>query len=356
MLRFLLTTLAVAACTATLYAPDRRGSVLRPAAIFPSVKAKSKALEPKPPAFLRGAYVASGLATTAAWTHVVITTIRSNQPVGMMMPSYQHGLFARTGALAAVPVVASCFATLASASKDSWEQLGSPACRRINLALVAAGVGSALWVGFAPTITQIPGTNPPASHQAYAGATRTALIGAYGSAAALSAAVWARSLPEDVRNNPLLWPGRVADGVAKSLVSLAPASVDNPVNVKYSVLTTSFLLFTALQLGSHPLSVIPSWTGRRLARAFPAWTLLAAVNSYNLKEAVENGRLFADSTYRTLSNGLAGFGGIYLVAKAGAVFLDPTFPESYHAVKMVPTWAAASALLIGFTLRSDKVD
>ena len=158
-----------------------------------------------PPALLRAAYAAQGLATSAAWTTVVWTTIRSNQPLGAVMPSATHAVFARTGALAAVPVIASCYAVLASASKTSWEELGSPVCRRLNLALVASGVGSALWVGFAPILTRIPGPIPFSvnqfgqvlgAHQAYRGATRAALIGAYGSAAALSAGVWARTLPE----------------------------------------------------------------------------------------------------------------------------------------------------------------
>jgi hypothetical protein len=285
---------------------------------------------------------------------IVLTTIRSNQPLGMMMPTFQHGLFARIGALSAAPLIISSFATLRSASNDSWEQLSSPTCRRHNLALVAAGVSSALWVGFAPILTKIPGTEPLVSHQAYSGAMRAALIGAYGSAATLSAAVWARSLPEDVRKNPLSWPGRVADGVAKSLVSLAPASKDDPVNVKYALLASGFLFFTGLQLVStHPTSVIPSWTGRRLARAFPAWTLLAAVTSYDLKEAAESGKLLAESSYRTLSNGLKGFGTLYLGAKVGAVFLDSTWPQSYHAVAMVPGWAAAAIVFVGLTLRPD---
>jgi len=272
----------------------------------------------------------------------------------MMMPTFQHGLFARTGVIAAVPLIVSCFATLASSSKESWEQLASPTCRRLNLGLAVSGLASALWVGFAPILTQIPGTVPLVSHQAYSGVMRAALIAGYGSGAALSAAVWARALPEDVRNDPFLWPGRVVDGVAKSLVSLAPACLDDPVNVKYSLLTTSFLLFTALQLGSHPLSVVPSWTGRRLARAFPAWTLLASVCSFSLKEAAENGRLLVDPAYRTLSNGLTGFGSLYLAARLGAVCFDPSFPAAYHAVKLVPAWQALAAVMIGLTLRSDK--
>jgi hypothetical protein len=115
------------------------------------------------------------------------------------------------------------------------------------------------------------------------------------------------------------------------------------------------LFFTGLQLvGQHPTTVIPSWTARRLARAFPAWTLLAAVTSYDLKEAAENGRLLADSSYRTLSKGVKGFGAIYLGARFGAVFLDPSWPASYHAVTQVPGWAAAAILMMGLTLRSDK--
>lgn len=308
----------------------------------------------KPPALLQWAYKACGLATTAAWSTIVYTTIRSNQPLGAMMPTVQHGLFARIGALSAAPLILSSFATLVSASKESWEELGSPTCARQNLALVVAGVGGALWTGFAPLLTKIPGSNPLVSHQAYAGAMRAGLIGCYGSAAALSAAVWVRSLPRDVRNNPLAWPGRVTDGVAKSLVSLAPKSRDDPVNVKYSLLTSFFLVFTGLQLGSHPLSVIPSWTGRRLARHFPVWTLLGAVTSYTLKEAAESGKLYTDATYRNLSNGLKGFGTLYLGAKVGAVFLDPSFPEAYHAVIMVPGWATAAIIMVGLTLRSDK--
>ena len=64
--------------------------------------------------------------------------------------------------------------------------------------------------------------------------------------------------PEQVRSKPLAWPGRVADGVAKSLVSLAPKNRDDPVNVKYALLCASFLLFTAtpaLASPAFPISV-----------------------------------------------------------------------------------------------------
>ena len=49
----------------------------------------------EPPKLLKWAYAAAGAATTAAWSTMVYTTIRSNQPPGAMMPSPQHGVFAR---------------------------------------------------------------------------------------------------------------------------------------------------------------------------------------------------------------------------------------------------------------------
>ncbi len=363
-MRKLLVTLAVAASCASIQAPDRR--LLARRAIAPSVTSGSATddlvastkppVADKPSGLLQVAYSACGLATSAAWTTVVLTTIRSNQPVGAMMPSFQHGLFARMSVLSAVPLIGSCYATLASASKESWAELGSPTCRRLNLALVTAGVGSALWVGFAPIITRIPGTDPVLSHQAYTGATRAALIGAYGSAAVLSAAVWARSLPEDVRARPLAWPGRVADGVAQTMVSLAPLSSADPVAVKYSLLASSFVVFAAIGFGPFPLAVVPSWTGRRCSRAFPAWMLLAAASSFSLKEAREAGARLRDGRYRMLSSGLTGFGALYLAAKVGAVGLDPSFPVHYKIVTQVIGFQALAALMLSLTLRPDGAD
>jgi len=307
---------------------------------------------------VRAAYCLAGVATTSAWTTVVWTTIRSNQPLGAMMPSVEHGVFARLGALSAVPLIASCFGVLASA--DTWETMRTDTCRRLNLALVGAGTGSALWVGFAPIVTAIPGLKkvsgagvaphlqgrPLNSHAAFRGMTRAALIASYASAAALGAAVWASSLPEEVRRKPWTWPGRIADGICKSLVSLGPRDTNDATNVKYAVLSSSFLLMTALQLHQFPTAVIPSWTGRRCSRAFPAWTLLAAVSAFNLKEARESGQAFADSTCRSLSNGLTGFGATYLLARVGAVFLDPSFPGHYGLVKQVPACCTAHTVYV----------
>lgn len=69
------------ASTGAIRAPDRRQLVRR--AIKPNVKddlVAGKALEPKPPGVLQFAYGATGLATTAAWTHVVVDRQSSQEP------------------------------------------------------------------------------------------------------------------------------------------------------------------------------------------------------------------------------------------------------------------------------------
>ena len=308
---------------------------------------------------LRWAYAATGVATTAAWSTMVYTTIRSNQPPGAMMPCWQHGVFARIGAMSAAGLIGGCFASLSvTASRAaSWEDLGTnKSCRRHNLALVTTGVASSLWVRFAEQITKIPGTAQPlASHQVYSAAMQAKLIACYGSAAVLGAAVWARSLPEDVRCRPITWPRRVVDGVSRSLLSIGPSSIDDPVQVKYSLLTSSFLIFTAMQtVCNMPIAVIPSWTSRRLSRAFPIYTFLGAVTSLDLKEAAEDGRILLDDNYRALSKGVKSFGGLYLGARAGAMLLDPSFPKHFGMVNQVPGLAAAAIVMVALTLRSDK--
>jgi len=305
--------------------------------------------------FLQWAYGACGVATTAAWSTAVYTTVRSNQPPGAMMPCWQHQFFARLGGMSAAPLLLAGFGVLACSAAqatESWDPLGTPTCRRHNLALATTGVGGALWTYFAETITKIPGTGT--SHQVYTGALKWGLMGCYGSGAALTAAIWARSLPDDVRCHPLQWPGRIADGVSKSLVSLAPANTNDPVNVKYALLATSFLVFTGMQtLCNMPVAVMPSWLSRRISRKFALMTLLGATTSFDLKEAAESGKLLVESNYRTLSHGLTAFGGLYFAARSGVLF-DPSFPKHFGVVNQVPGLAVACALLVALTLRSDK--
>jgi len=304
---------------------------------------------------LSNAYKACGAATIAAWSTIVYTTIRSNQPQGVMVPCWQHPNANRLCVIGALPFIYGAFKTLADSAStaETWDDLATPTCRRHNLALATSCAGSAFWVQFAETFTKIPESG--LSHQSYQGLRKAGLMGAYGSAALLSAAVWARSLPDDVRNNPLSWPGRVADGVASSLCRLLPADANDPVNVKYSVLTATLLAYTAIPLlCPHPYTAAFTATGRRLSRAFPAWSLLAATTCFDLKEAAEEKTLLVDEKYRGLSNGIKGFGAIYMASKAFVVFGDPSFPEHYKAITQTPGLAGIAIPLMACSLRSDE--
>jgi len=360
----MLTPIVVGVRRATMNSSQQRYAT-KPDLIQPSVTSVSRGgtaiCDSKPPVkLLQWAYAAAGMATTAGWGTMAYTTIRDNQPAGAMMPCWQHPLFARIGAMSAASLILGSFASLAAtcceSDAESWEELGdsSPSFRRQNLALATTGVASSLWVRFADVVTKIPGTNPVASHQSYSGIMQSRLIGAYGSAGLLGALVWARCLPEDSRN-PLTWPKRIGDGVSKAIVSIAPKDVNDPVQVKYALITTSMLIFTGMQtVCNMPVSVIPSWTSRRLSRAFPIYTFLGAVTAFDLKEATENGRILVDKNYRYLSSGIKGFGALYLGARAGAICFDPSFPEHFGMVNQVPGLAVAAMLMVGLTLRSDE--
>ena len=91
----LLTLVTLAAAGTAIHAPEGSRFTMqrRRAKETELVAAKTQS---KPPPFLRPAYAAVGLATTAAWSTVVLTTIASNQPLGALMPSVQHCVFARS--------------------------------------------------------------------------------------------------------------------------------------------------------------------------------------------------------------------------------------------------------------------
>jgi hypothetical protein len=77
------------------------------------------------------------------------------------------------------------------------------------------------------------------------------------------------------------------------------------------------------------------------------------VTTLDLKEATENGRILIDNKFRCLSNGVKGFGALYLAAKCG-IFVDPSFPEHFKVVTQVPGLVAAAVAMVALTLRSDE--
>ena len=69
-------------------------------------------------------------------------------------------------------------------------------------------------------------------------------------------------------------------------------------------------------LVSFPMATVPSILGRRLGRAACAWTFLAGVAAYVLKDATQRGRIHSGNTFRYLRWGLIGSSGSHLLLVA----------------------------------------
>jgi len=86
---------------------------------------------------------------------------------------------------------------------------------------------------------------------------------------------------------------------------------------EYAFACVLFLVFAALpMLVSFPMATVPSILGKRLSRAAAAWTFLAAVSAYVLKDATQRGRIHSGTTFRYLRYGLIGSSGLHLLLVA----------------------------------------
>lgn len=83
---------------------------------------------------------------------------------------------------------------------------------------------------------------------------------------------------------------------------------------EYAIASALFLWFAVMpNLVGFPLATVPTVLGKSLSRAASAWTLLAAVVAYVLKDASQRGRIHSGTTFRYLRYGLIASSGAHLL-------------------------------------------
>jgi len=270
----------------------------------------------KEPAPILGAlYALAGYATMAAWAACVVSAW-SRSPVAN--PAL-HWL-TNVQPLTTLPLVSSVFTSLGrSAAKEGWWAMNRMTYRRLNLGVAAASLWLAAVAFFGPS-------------------TRTQLslaVAAAHAATGLSCLLVWQCATKASAGNPLV---RLARGLVGSLWALGPQTsetgtisksgsashLDDPEcpagrdgRNEYSIACALFLWFTVMpNLVDLPLATIPAVFGKQLAGAASAWTFLAAVAAYVLKDATQRGRIHSGTTFRYLRYGFIAASGAHLLMVA----------------------------------------
>jgi len=257
---------------------------------------------------LEHAYLATGLATAASWAACALGALATYKPW-----RYTHNTIGVLQALTALPLIWACFHSLVVGSRDGMLRMRQADCRRLNLGLAAASCWMAITVVFAPAFTSalVRTVDPvvyPIPLQGKCGCgvetqacnalhlyklshiflLPVAAVATHLGTAALCLSTWRGSVMRDT-------PSRIVSGVLGTNWKVDRS--DDPDQAplyanEYSLASLAFAVFTALAIfAPFPLATIPSLLGKRMARAFGAWTLVAAVMLYELKGAAQEGRL-----------------------------------------------------------------
>ena len=222
-----------------------------------------------PPSPLRKALLISGAGSAISW----VTT------AGYAMCTYKphrvvHNAIGTSQALTALPVLWSCITVLSDGSTSPDET------RRLAVGVAVACIWSAITVIWAPTFTSaVVRTVDPVS---YPLAMRIVASSTHFSLAVACTAVW-----RDAGGTCRILLDRMADAVW----GLGPRAevAEGSSAPAYATLSLTFFTFAAVALAApFPLATVPSLMGKRCARAFGAWTLLAGVALQTLKTLTED--------------------------------------------------------------------
>jgi hypothetical protein len=234
------------------------------------------------------AYFCLGVASVLSWTLVSFIVLQSHPDPRFADCTLRHNILTTAQALIfPLPVLGATFVTLQSASKVGWNRLQSATYRRLNLGLAVASLWLAASSAF-PAVFAFGYDLIPLGIKGLSTAIHLA-------SASLALTVWIKTVESE--NNIGLLVSRVARGFVGSIWKLAPTKpsddpddADGLVSSLYALATVGFFWFSVSPIvSSYPLATVPSILGKRLTRPAAAFTWLAAVMSYCLKDAADRG-------------------------------------------------------------------
>lgn len=334
----------------------------------PVVRRRAEAFEKKPAKLVGLAYSFAWLATIVCWGLCAwvapVTLAKSHYRVPAV-----HARFMLAQGLAPLLLVNSVFKSLRGAANAAgWHRLSRMTYRRLNLAVAAASLWLAAAAWFGPLFT--------GGAEVYASWFVSTVAGTHTAVALLCLLVWRYSVGPATRARPGGYLARVTRGFVGSVWGLVPhgaetsgpsvngsaSHLDDPDTQpgrdgrnEYALACVLFMAFAVLPcIVAFPLATVPTFLGPSLARAASAWTFLAAIVAYVLKDASQRNRVHSGTTFGYLRRGLIASSGLHLLlaalrlwgADGGLSRIDRFYPD----VLACPRAAALSLVMHGLVV------
>lgn len=258
-------------------------------------RASATTAEPGHGGRLYAGYLLGAGATTCSWAACAIVSLATYKPHRIT-----HNSIGVLQAFTVLPLIWSVFVSLAFAARRGRSLLHQPEIRKLNFGLAIASLWSAVTIWWAPLFTAaLVRTSDPVF---YPLALRLVATATHLSVAAVCWCVWWRCSGLPGERIPVR---RFVGDTLNALWELLPrAPGPTSSSHEYASLALAFACFTAFAIfAPFPLATVPSLLGKRLARAFGAWTLLATVTCVVLQRHAEGCGL-PSKVARTLKRGV----------------------------------------------------
>lgn len=289
--------------------------------------AEPTSLVKEPAPRLGQGYAVISMCTLLAWTLTAIMAL-ARHPLVKLHP-LRHNVLTVAQALTPLPLGCAVLGSLTnSASTEGWWAMNRMTYRRLNLAVFTLSI----WLAAAAAFTSSFARGFQLYHPQ---GVAYFVAGCHIISAAFCLVVWLKSVTPSPRPISGQYLPRLVRGIVGSFWAVFPATsetssisssgsashLDDPESTagsdgrnEYSMATVLFLCFAVMPfLVSFPIAGVGTLGLGPLSRAGAAWTFLAAVVAYVLKDATQRGRIHSGKTFRFLRWGLVASSGSHLV-------------------------------------------